>query len=447
MEIEIDEDVFNPIYYPFLDNHDRYNIFYGGSGSGKSVFSIGQRTVLECLEQSNNRFLMVRKVADTLRASVYQQVIDSMEEWNVSHLFKVNKTDMSIQGPNNNMIIMKGCDKVHKLKSITKINRLKIEEADELTEQEFNQLDLRVRGETNYQQISLHFNPVDEEHWIKKRFFDGHVNYKNKFNRYVVEEQNTISKKKVKVATSIIRSTYLDNKFAGEQYQIVLNNLKEIDPVYYQVYALAEWGVIKPDRPFADCFQKRKHVNNKAIYRPHLDIFLCWDFNINNTCLVIQHDDDNIYVLKEYHQTGWDLERICQEIVTDYPDATFMINGDASGNSGSAITKGNASAYDMLKQYLNLSWRSFNVPGVNPSHLNSRLLTNLILKKFNVYIHPDCKGLIRDLEKVYVDKKGSLDECKRKQPDLTHHLDPLRYHFHAQHYDKIKTYGLQDYIK
>ena len=44
VNINISKKVFNDVYLPYLDNEDRYLIFYGGGSSGKSFF-IAQRWV------------------------------------------------------------------------------------------------------------------------------------------------------------------------------------------------------------------------------------------------------------------------------------------------------------------------------------------------------------------------------------------------------------------
>jgi len=38
INIIISKRIFNKAYYPYLENNERYNIFIGGAGSGKSVF-------------------------------------------------------------------------------------------------------------------------------------------------------------------------------------------------------------------------------------------------------------------------------------------------------------------------------------------------------------------------------------------------------------------------
>ena len=70
-------------------------------------------------------------------------------------------------------ILFAGLDDVEKLKSIHDITGIWIEEASEIEERDFDQLDIRLRGESRYyQQIILTFNPITITHWLKKRFFD-----------------------------------------------------------------------------------------------------------------------------------------------------------------------------------------------------------------------------------------------------------------------------------
>ena len=48
--IDISENVFNDAYVPYLDNQARIQIFFGGAGSGKSVF-LAQRAVIDILNR------------------------------------------------------------------------------------------------------------------------------------------------------------------------------------------------------------------------------------------------------------------------------------------------------------------------------------------------------------------------------------------------------------
>jgi len=422
--IEFPNELFNEAYLPLFDVDTRYNIVYGGAGGGKSEFLV-QRDIIRRYEKSGFRTMWVRKSYEHIRESVYQTFKYTVENWGLWKDFRFYRSPLLIEAKNGYRVLFKGVNDPDALKSLAEVEEVKMEEADQFDLKDFNQLDLRLRGQQR-KRIFLIFNPIDIDHWLKTDVVD-----------------------KIPDDVTILRTTYKDNRFVGDQYAQVMERLKEVDPVYYQVYAMGEWGIIKPERPFADKFDKKKHVKRGLTYDPDYELFLKWDFNVDNTCIVGQNvfrDDGSLVIrdLKEYHQSGWDLERICMEITTDYPGAILKINGDASGKAGNALTSGNQSAYDIIKETLNLNWTyNFNVPNSNPSHLNSRLLTNLILKTPGLYEIDEegCPRTIKDFERVYVDKKGSLDECKRKNPELTHFLDPVRYHFNAEHYERIKEIG------
>jgi len=56
----------NKIYLPLLSNTSRYLHIFGGAGSGKSYFA-AQKVLLRVLTEQKHRFLLVRKVARTIR--------------------------------------------------------------------------------------------------------------------------------------------------------------------------------------------------------------------------------------------------------------------------------------------------------------------------------------------------------------------------------------------
>jgi phage terminase large subunit len=68
------------------------------------------------------------------------------------------------------MIIFRGMDDPEKIKSVQGINRIWIEEATELKKEDFNQLDLRLRGKKEIQMTAT-FNPISAEHWLNTDFW------------------------------------------------------------------------------------------------------------------------------------------------------------------------------------------------------------------------------------------------------------------------------------
>ena len=138
----------NETFFTLFWDKSRYLVLKGGGGSGKSIFA-GRKILERVTSESGHRFLVCRKVGRTLRDSCFNQLITQLHDYYPDVRFKANQTDMRITFPaTNGEILFSGLDDVEKLKSIFNITGIWIEEASELTEDDFNQLDIRLRGET-----------------------------------------------------------------------------------------------------------------------------------------------------------------------------------------------------------------------------------------------------------------------------------------------------------
>ena len=225
INIKIKKRVFNELFFKYLNNDKRYLVFYGGAGSGKSYFVV-ERYVYKLLTEKRFNLLVVRKTGKSNRDSTFALFKQIINKWKLSKYFKINESDLRIRNLiNGNEIVFAGLDDVEKLKSITfskgELTDVWIEEASEILESDFNQLDVRLRGKGTKKQIVISFNPIDINHWLKKRFFDR-------------KEDNI----------EICHSTYKDNKFLDEDYKRLLEGYKDTDPYYYDVYCLGKWGVL-----------------------------------------------------------------------------------------------------------------------------------------------------------------------------------------------------------
>lgn len=213
----------NDTFAPLIFDKHRYLVLKGGGGSGKSIFA-GRKILERCTTEPGHRWLVVRKVGRTIRESCFEQLRSQAYEFyadSVAYIPKGKSGDMYIRFHNGSEIIFSGLDDVEKLKSIYNITGIWIEEASELDEGDFNQLDIRLRTDfTHYLQIIFSFNPISITHWLKKRFFD------TKDPRALTHE-----------------STYKDNRFLPEEQIRVLEGFKDTDPYYYMVYCLGQWGV------------------------------------------------------------------------------------------------------------------------------------------------------------------------------------------------------------
>jgi phage terminase large subunit len=287
VSIEVNfRDSINSAYKPLLDNDKRYLICYGGAGSGKSYF-IAQKLIYRLLTERNHKILIIRKVANTLKNSCYDLIKQTISNYGLNDLFQIYKSEMRIESKLlNSTILFLGLDDVEKLKSITDITSIWLEEATEITEDDFKQVNLRMRGETKYyKQIILSFNPISHLHWIKKYFID--------------KQDDEIS---------IHKTTYLDNKWIDDQYKRELEKYKDIDKVYYQIYALGEWGVmgnlVFTNYSIDDLSERADSFNT---YYYGLD----FGFTNDPTAYIkVAYKDGYIYILDEHYEKQLTNDRI-----------------------------------------------------------------------------------------------------------------------------------------
>lgn len=232
--VELDPEIFNPVYLSYLENESRIQIYYGGSSSGKSMF-LAQRDVIDVMKGGRN-ILICRQVGRTLRGSVIQEITKVIRKWGLSHLFAINKTDGTITCvANGYQIVFAGLDDIEKLKSITPskgvFTDVRIEEATEVEKDSIKQLLKRQRGGDNKtaKRLIMSFNPIVQSHWIYQEYFSG-IGWTDDQKEYKSDQ------------LSILKTTYKDNKFLTDEDVQGLEN--ETDKYYYNVYTLGNWGVL-----------------------------------------------------------------------------------------------------------------------------------------------------------------------------------------------------------
>ena len=241
LNLEFDAALFNRLFHDLQKAQTRFVINYGGSGSGKS-FTQTQNEIIKAL-QGKETILFTRKYASTLKHSVIALTRRILTDWGLAELFTENKSDQVFTFPHNgSQIIFKGLDDTEKIKSIAGITRIWMEEANEFAQDDFNQLNLRLRGRENLQ-LTMTFNPIDENHWIKKIFFDS---------RQYADQ------------TTVIKTTYRDNRFIDSQYTQELERYANIDENYHRIYAMGEWGIIDEARIFPT-WEFREYPEDKKL--------------------------------------------------------------------------------------------------------------------------------------------------------------------------------------
>lgn len=244
VNINISKSVFNDVYLPYLDNYDRYLIFYGGGSSGKS-YAVAQILTYRLLKPERFNLLVARQTGDTNRRSTFPLFKQLISDWNLSQYFKINESDMRIVCTlTKNEVAFVGLDDVEKVKSITfangELTEIWCEEATEMEEASINQLKVRLRGGKSRKQMILSFNPINIQHWIKRHFIDSGL-------------------------ATVCFSTYKDNKFLTDDDRKALEDLKEVDEYTYNVYCLGQWGILGKTVFDARAIQKRLESVPKPI--------------------------------------------------------------------------------------------------------------------------------------------------------------------------------------
>jgi len=251
------------VYKSFFESKSRYCVLYGGAGSGKSEHT-ARKLFLRSIAEGGHNWLIIRKFATTLRDSVMKTIREAIESEGVK---LVEKTQQKKFWVTNNCFNFYGLDNSEKLKSIKGITGIWIEEASELTREDFLQVDLRLRGETkNYKQIVLTFNPVASAFWIKEMFLDT--------------KRDDVF---------VLKTTVEDNPFIDSEYKTVLKNIA--DEYYKKTYLFGEWQE-KLNNVFSNYFVTEYTLNDFDYYGA--------DFGFNNpTAVVGVKETENGLIVKE----------------------------------------------------------------------------------------------------------------------------------------------------
>ncbi len=396
INLEINPDVFNPIYLKHqLNNNNRYQIYFGGSSSGKS-FSLAQRTVLDVFK-GNRNYLIVRNVQSTLKRSCLNEITKAISNFKLNEYFQVNKTDMIITCKlNNKQILFCGLDDVEKVKSITPIDGvitdIWVEEATETDYKAVKQLDKRLRGKSKVvKRLTLSFNPILKDHWLYTEYFDIWED-----DKQYVEKDNV----------SILKTTYKDNKFLAEDDIKALEN--ESDKYYYEVYTLGNWGVLG-----AVIFKNWK-VEDFSDIESTFDNFrhgIDWGFADDPFAYVKSHYDRmrrKLYICDEIEAVGL-LNREAAPLVSKKANRDLVICDNASPKDVAEFSDLRVNAVSARK-------------GAGSIEYGIKFLQGL-----EIIIHPRCQNFKNEINKYKYkeDKNGNILPIAVDKDN--HLIDALRY--------------------
>ncbi|MBQ8082481.1 MAG: PBSX family phage terminase large subunit [Clostridia bacterium] len=384
----------NPVYRPYLTDTHRYQIFFGGSSSGKSVF-LATRAVLDVLQGRN--ILVARKVGHTLRASVWNEVGKAIDRLGIQDQFDIRTSEMTVTArANGAQILFAGLDDVEKIKSLTPargaLTDVWMEEATECDRADFKQLDKRLRGQTRHlKRVTMSFNPVYKTHWIYEDFFsgfaDGDTSYQN-------------------AKVSILKTTYLDNRFLTEDDASSLR--AETDPYYRAVYTLGDWGTL------GDSVFTNWHTEDlRPLRRLYRDRYIGLDFGFARdpsaavNC-ALDRPGRRVLVFDELYETGlviWELARRLERfagrnlITCDSADPRSIAELRALGVRALPARKGPDSVLHGLQ------W----------------------LQGHELVVNVTCHNLCRELSHYRWKKDAAGNSLPAPEPGDDHLIDALRY--------------------
>lgn len=349
-----------------------------------------QKVILKAMNDTR-RILVVRKIQRTIKDSIWQLTLDLLSGAGIRNLCEVNKSDFEIGLPNGSIFLFKGLDDPEKIKSITGITDIVIEEATELKEDDFTQLDLRLRPEkAKNPQIYLMFNPVSKKNWVYNYFFVNELDEDTKLNK----------------------TTYKDNKFLNEDYKKRLESLKNRSPAYYRIYTLGEFATL--DKLVFPVYESRI-ISDKEV--EGLPLWIGLDFGyINDPSAIVSGNIDEKNK-KIYVKRGMLNDEIAEKMI----------------NLGLAKDKsyGDSAEKKSVEEIRRL--------GVNiePAEKAPDSVIHGIqwLQQFDLIVDERCFKTIEELENYTWQKDKKTDEYINKPVDAFNHvLDAIRY-------------GLTKYIK
>lgn len=429
---------------------------YGGSSSAKS-FSAAQAFLLECISKGYNT-IVFRKTGATIADSIYKTFQEAAKSLHIDTFFKFQEN--LIRCFNGSYIRFKGLDDPEKIKGLESYQYVFCEEISEFDESDLKQIRKRLRGRKGQKIVAL-FNPISEDHWIKKKIFDtetltevdNHLygklkdsvtgkilpkEYSEVGRKWVNSERTIYNPRKKTYETHrpdmvIIKSTYLNNfwvvgspdgtyGFYDAQTIADFERDKERDYAYYLIYALGEWGTIRTGGEFFHAFDPAKHKGKCPYVKAPVHI------SIDNNVLPYisisfwQVETGDITRIRQIHEETpsdpFNTVTKAAEIAVEYlegigHDDMVYLYGDVSTKAGNTIDDDKRSFFDKFKEGIDKRFRSEDrLPRSNPSVSMTGEFINAIysgdIKDVSIMIDESCDTSINDYIIVKKDVNGAM---------------------------------------
>ncbi len=386
-------------YGTFWRYKGRYRVVKGSRASKKSK-TTALWYIVGMMQYPAANTLVVRKTFRTLKDSCFTELRWAIHRLGVEAFWEVKESPLEMTyTPTGQKIYFRGLDDPLKVTSITVEHGVLCwmwcEEAYELgDESAFNMLDESIRGAVPdglFKQVTLTFNPWNEHHWLKKRFFD-------------------VSDPEVLAMTT----NYLCNEFLDDADRKVFETMKLQNPRRYQVAGLGEWGIV--DGLIYENWEERAFDLNEIRSLKSVKSVFGLDFGYTNDptalfCGLIDPAEKTLWVFDEMYKPGMSNELIAAEI-------TRM------GYAKERITADSAEPKSIARL------RELGLLHITAARKGKDSINNGIdyLQDFHIIIHPKCVNFLTEIGN-YTWATDTRTGKKLNAPvdDFNHLMDAMRY--------------------
>lgn len=407
-------------YGAFWNFKGRYRVCKGSRASKKSK-TTALNIIKRMMQYPQANTLVVRKVFRTLKDSCFTELKWAIHRLGVQTWWEVKESPLEMTyRPTGQKIYFRGLDDPIKVTSITvEVGYLCwcwIEEAYEIgREADFDMLDESIRGaipsETGlFKQITLTFNPWNEKHWIRKRFF-GEVTGRDAQGRPVYRFHDSWTSPDGQIFATT--TNYLCNEWLDEADLRVFENMKQNNPRRYQVAGLGGWGIAEGliyenwrEEPFDVA-----HISAM----PDVQSAFGLDFGYTNDptalfCGLVSSKQRTIWVFDELYQKALTNRAICQRI-TAMGYAKERIKADCA----------EPKSIDEL--------RELGLYRVRAARKGKDSINNGIqyIQDYTIIIHPRCVNFLTEISNYTWAEDRLGNRINAPIDDFNHLMDAMRY--------------------
>ena len=392
-------DVVGKGYKKFWNFKGRYLVCKGSRASKKSK-TTALRSIKNIMKYKGANLLVVRKTYRTLKDSCFTELKWAIHRLGVDAWWSIKESPLEMTYlPTGQKIYFRGLDDPLKVTSITvdvgQLCWMWIEEAYEITkESDFDMLDESIRGASEgdlFKQITITFNPWNERHWIKKRFFDH------------PEDPDILA----------ITTNYMCNEWLDKADLAVFERMKRENPRRYRVAGLGDWGIV--DGLIFENWKEETFNLEEVKHIQGIQSAFGLDFGYTNDpsalfCGMIDQTNKKIYVFDEMYRKGMSNEAIYAEIV-EMGYAKEKITADC------AEPKSIARLYDL------------GIHRIHAARKGKDSVNNGIdfIQDYEIIIHPRCVNFITEISNYTWDVDKFENKLNKPIDDFNHLMDAMRY--------------------